>query len=188
MVEEQQLNDSHELTTFAKFFSVFDARTLSPPLPEISKACLLYGLAVGIGTRTVRAIVPYPPAGATDVIARQLANYLYGRWGHPLVIDTRAGADTVIGTALVARAPADGNALLITTDTHVVSVTLVRKLPFDPVGSFEPVSLLGTATNVLLAPLPCRHEQSRNSSHWPKPVPAASFTHRVAMGASAILR
>ncbi len=98
----------------------------------------------------VRAIVPYPPGGGTDIIARQVAAKLYERWGHALVIDNRAGAGTVIGTELAARAPADGYTLLITTGTHAVNATLVRKLPFDPVRSFEPITLLGTAANVLL--------------------------------------
>ncbi len=98
----------------------------------------------------VRAVVPYPPGGGTDIIARQIAARLFDRWGHALVIDNRAGGGTVIGTELVARAPADGYTLLITTGTHAVNASLIAKLPFDPVRSFEPVTLLGTAANVLL--------------------------------------
>lgn len=107
----------------------------------------------------VRAIVPYPPGGGTDIIARQVAAKLYERWGHTLVIDNRAGGGTVIGTELAARAPADGYTLLITTGTHAVNASLVKKLPFDPVRSFESVTLLATAANVLLVhpSIPARH-------------------------------
>ena len=98
----------------------------------------------------VRAIVPYAPGGGTDIIARQLSARLTERWGHALVIDNRAGAATVIGTELAARATPDGYTLLITTGTHAVNATLVKKLPFDPVKSFDPITLLGTAANVLV--------------------------------------
>lgn len=98
----------------------------------------------------VRAVVPYPPGGGTDIIARQIAARLFDRWGQALIIDNRAGGGTVIGTDLVARAPADGYTLLITTGTHAVNASLIAKLPFDPVRNFEPVTLLGTAANVLL--------------------------------------
>lgn len=98
----------------------------------------------------VRAIVPYPPGGGTDIIARQVSARLTERWGYALVIDNRAGAATVIGTELAARAVPDGYTLLITTGTHAVNASLVKKLPFDPLKSFEPVSLLATAANVLV--------------------------------------
>ncbi len=98
----------------------------------------------------VRAIVPYAPGGGTDILARQLGAKLYERWGQPLVIDNRAGGATVIGTEIVARAPADGYTILITTGTHAVNATLHAKLPFDPVRSFDPVTLLAIAANVLV--------------------------------------
>jgi len=98
----------------------------------------------------VRAIVPYAPGGGTDILARQLGARLYERWGQPLVVDNRAGGATVIGTELVARAPADGYTLLITTGTHAVNATLHSKLPFDPIRSFDAVTLIAIAANVLV--------------------------------------
>ena len=106
--------------------------------------------AVTFPNAAVRAVVPYPPGGGTDIIARQIAARLFDRWGHALVIDNRAGGGTVIGADVVARAPADGYTLLITTGTHAVNASLIAKLPFDPIRSFEPVTLLGAAANVLL--------------------------------------
>ena len=116
----------------------------SPAITSAAESAVTFPNAV------VRAVVPYPPGGGTDIIARQIAARLFDRWGQVLIIDNRAGGGTVIGTDLVARAPADGYTLLITTGTHAVNASLIAKLPFDPVRSFEPVTLLGTAANVLL--------------------------------------
>ena len=116
----------------------------SPAITSAAESAVTFPNAV------VRAVVPYPPGGGTDIIARQIAARLFDRWGQALIIDNRAGGGTVIGTDLVARAPADGYTLLITTGTHAVNASLIAKLPFDPVRSFEPVTLLGTAANVLL--------------------------------------
>ncbi len=98
----------------------------------------------------IRAVVPYAPGGGTDILARQIGARLSERLGQSVVIDNRAGGATVIGTDIVARAPADGYTLLITTGTHAVNATLHPKLPFDPIRSFAPVSLLATAPNVLV--------------------------------------
>lgn len=98
----------------------------------------------------VRAVVPYAPGGGTDILVRQIGAKLYERWGQPLVVDNRPGGGTVIGTELVARAPADGYTLLVNTGTHAVNATLYPKLPFDPIRSFEPVTLLASAPNVLI--------------------------------------
>ncbi|MGE5525871.1 MAG: tripartite tricarboxylate transporter substrate binding protein [Rhodospirillaceae bacterium] len=100
--------------------------------------------------RPVRAIVPYAPGGGTDILARVIGEKLYECWQQPLIVDNRPGGGTVIGTELVARAPADGYTLLVSTGTHAVNATLYRRLPFDPVRGFEPVSLLAIAPNVLV--------------------------------------
>ena len=101
-------------------------------------------------TRSVRAVVPYAPGGGTDILARQIGARLHEQWGQSLIIDNRAGGSTVIGADLVARAAPDGYTLLITTGTHAVNATLQPKLPFDPVRSFDPVSLIAVAANVLV--------------------------------------
>jgi tripartite-type tricarboxylate transporter receptor subunit TctC len=101
-------------------------------------------------TRPVRAIVPYAPGGGTDILARVISEKLYERWQQPLIVDNRPGGGTVIGSDAVARAAPDGQTLLVNTGTHAVNATLYRKLPFDPVRSFEPVSLLAIAPNVLV--------------------------------------
>jgi tripartite-type tricarboxylate transporter receptor subunit TctC len=100
--------------------------------------------------RPVRAIVPYAPGGGTDILIRLLGAKLYEKWGQPLIVDNRPGGGTVIGTEAVARSPADGYTLLISTGTHAVNAALYPKLSFDPVKSFEPVTLLAVAPNVLV--------------------------------------
>jgi len=100
--------------------------------------------------RAVRAVVPYAPGGGTDVLIRLLGPKLYERWGQQLIVDNRPGGGTVIGTEDVARSPADGYTLLVSTGTHAVNATLYPKLSFDPVKSFEAITLLAVAPNVLV--------------------------------------
>lgn len=101
--------------------------------------------------RPVRLIVPYPPGGSTDFIARPVSERLSERLGQPFVMDNRGGAATVIGAEIAARAPADGYTLLVATVTTLaVNPALKPKLPYDPVRDFAPVSML-TSQPYLLA-------------------------------------
>lgn len=100
--------------------------------------------------RPVRVIVPYAPGGGSDILVRVLGEKLHERWQQPLVVDYRPGGGTVIGSDVVARAAPDGYTLLIGTGTHAVNATLYRKLPFDPVRSFEAVCLIVISPNVLV--------------------------------------
>lgn len=101
-------------------------------------------------TKPIRMVVPYSPGGGTDILARLIGAKLSESWKQPVVIDNRPGGGTVIGTELVARAPADGHTILIGTGTHTVNATLYPKLPFDPIRDFEPVTLLAVAPNVMV--------------------------------------
>jgi tripartite-type tricarboxylate transporter receptor subunit TctC len=101
--------------------------------------------------KAVRIVVPYAPGGGTDVQARIIAAKLSEAWGQPVIIDNRPGGGTVIGTELVAHAPADGYVLLIGTPTHVVNVGLYPKLPYDPLRDFEPITLMTASPNILVA-------------------------------------
>ena len=100
--------------------------------------------------RPVRVVVPYAPGGGTDILVRSLGDRLFDRWQQPMLIDNRPGGGTVIGSDVVARAVPDGYTLLVSTGTHSVNATLYRKLPFDPLRSFEHVSLLAISPNVLV--------------------------------------
>ena len=101
--------------------------------------------------RPVRMMVPFPPGGANDIVARLVAQKLSERWGKPVVIDNRAGAGGNIGTEIGARANPDGYTLTIgSTSTYSTNVVLDSKLPFDPRRDFAPISLIVTAPNVMV--------------------------------------
>ena len=101
--------------------------------------------------RPVRMMVPFPPGGANDIVARLVAQKLSERWNKPVVIDNRAGAGGNIGTEIGARANPDGYTLTIgSTSTYVTNVVLDAKLPFDPRRDFAPISLIVTAPNVMV--------------------------------------
>ncbi len=91
--------------------------------------------------KPIRIVVPYPPGGGTDVVARTIAQKLHETLGQPAIVDNRAGANGIIGTDQVAKAPADGYAVLITIATHAINPTLYAKLPYDS-ADLAPVSLL----------------------------------------------
>ena len=100
--------------------------------------------------RPLKFVVPFPPGGLTDRIARSLAQDMGESMGQPLVVDNRPGAGATIGSDFVARAKPDGYTILLGAHaSHAINLSLM-KLPYDPVRSFEPVSLLATVPNMLL--------------------------------------
>ena len=102
-------------------------------------------------TKPVRLMVPFPPGGSTDIVARIVAQQVSERLGQQMVIENRGGAGGTIGTALVAKAPADGYTLVLgTTSTHVVAPAVYPKLDYDPIKDFAPVSLLAVTPYLLV--------------------------------------
>ncbi len=91
-------------------------------------------------TKTIRWVIPYPPGGPVDVVARPVAQRLTEAWGQPIVLDPRPGAGTIIGTDLVAKSAPDGYTLLLTAAQHAVVPSVYSKLPFDTAKDFTPVS------------------------------------------------
>ncbi|CAN5450102.1 tripartite tricarboxylate transporter substrate binding protein [soil metagenome] len=102
-------------------------------------------------TQVVRLVVPYPAGGATDVIARSLAERLTANWGQQVLVDNRPGAGTTLAASQIARAPGDGYTLYMTTSAHTISASLYKKLDFDPVKDFAALSLLAKVPLVLVA-------------------------------------
>ena len=100
--------------------------------------------------RPVRLIVPFPPGGVNDIVARVVANGLSSAWGKPMVIDNRGGAAGNIGAEIAARAAPDGYTLFIASSSTASNVALYPKLPFDPRRDFAPISLLVTGAYVLV--------------------------------------
>jgi len=96
----------------------------------------------------VRLIVPFPPGGSNDVVARLVARQLSVNLGQQVVVDNRGGAGGVLGTEAAAQAAPDGYTLLIISIAHAVNPALY-KLNYDPIKSFAPISILATGPNVL---------------------------------------
>src|SRR6185436_12170607 len=90
----------------------------------------------GYPARPVRLIVPYPPGGAVDAVARLTGIRLSEQLNQNFIIDNRAGANGVIGGEIVARAQPDGYTLLSTASIHVINALVVAKVPYDPVKDF----------------------------------------------------
>src|SRR6185503_7737774 len=103
-------------------------------------------------TKPVRIVVAYPPGGGIDVLARQLADKLAPAWNQPVVVENKPGANTIIAAELVARSPADGHTVLMTTDaTFSINPHLYAKLPYDAQRDFAPVTLLVLLQQLLVA-------------------------------------
>jgi len=95
--------------------------------------------------KPVRFIVPFPPGGSVDPLARLLGARLSASLGQQFIVDNRPGGSGSIGAALAAKSPPDGYTFLFVFDTHAVNPTLIPNLPFDTVKDFTPVMLVGTA-------------------------------------------
>jgi tripartite-type tricarboxylate transporter receptor subunit TctC len=103
--------------------------------------------------KPIRLVVPFPPGGATDLFARTVSQKLADRLGQPVVVDNRPGAGGTLGSDIVAKAPADGYTLLLSTSsTHSIGPNLNPKIPYDAVRDFTPISHLGNAPSIMLVP------------------------------------
>jgi tripartite-type tricarboxylate transporter receptor subunit TctC len=100
--------------------------------------------------KSVRLVVPYPPGGGTDTMARTLGQKLSETLGQQVVIDNRPGGGANIGAELAAKAPPDGYTLLMNTIAHASAVSLYRKLGYNFLRDFAPVTLLATTPHILV--------------------------------------
>jgi tripartite-type tricarboxylate transporter receptor subunit TctC len=102
-------------------------------------------------SKPVRLVVPYPPGGGTDTIARPLAQRLTESLKQQVIVDNRGGAGGNIGMELVARSTPDGHTLVLALTAQLaVNPSLYKKLPYDPIKDFEPISLLATGPYILI--------------------------------------
>lgn len=100
--------------------------------------------------KAITIIVPATPGGAIDMAARLVGNKLTGAWGQPVTVDNKGGAAGIIGTDAVARAAPDGYTLALVASSHAINPSVYKKLPFDTIKSFEPVSQTHTVPLVLV--------------------------------------
>jgi tripartite-type tricarboxylate transporter receptor subunit TctC len=102
-------------------------------------------------SKPIRLVVPFPPGGSLDVIARAIGQKLTEAWGQSVVIDNRPGAGGNIGADLVAKSAPDGYTILEgALSTHAVNVSLYAKMPYDPIKDFAPITLVAVTPNVLV--------------------------------------
>ena len=121
-----------------------------------SSFILCCALAMGIASaqtypaRTVRVIVPWPPGGANDVVARIVAQRMTEQLGQQVIVENRGGASGTIGSDLVAKGPADGYTLMVHSATHVANPHLYKKLPYDTLKDFTGVTALAVQVGMLV--------------------------------------
>jgi len=118
-------------------------------------ACLLCAAAApavaqDFPNRALRMIVPFPPGGGTDIVARMLAQKLGEALGQQVIVDNRGGAGGAIGTELLARAAPDGYTAGVVSGSHAINPALQRKMPYDAVRDFTPVTMLVAGPGMLV--------------------------------------
>jgi tripartite-type tricarboxylate transporter receptor subunit TctC len=121
------------------------ARAAAAPMLKPGRA-----FAATYPERTVRIIVPFAPAGPTDIMARILGQNLGDAIGGNVIVENRPGASGNIGIGYVAHAEADGYTLLVVSSAYVVNPSLFAKIPYDPFKDFAPITELGTTPNVIV--------------------------------------
>jgi tripartite-type tricarboxylate transporter receptor subunit TctC len=124
-------------------------------------------------SRPVHVVLPHAPGGGTDLLARLIAERLRAVFDQPFVVENRPGAGINIGTTHVARQPADGYTLLVTTNTHVMNVAFYKQLPYDPIKDFQPVSLIATSPMLMVAPAAVPAKTIREFVGYAKSQPGA---------------
>jgi tripartite-type tricarboxylate transporter receptor subunit TctC len=114
-------------------------------------SCAAFPTLAEYPDKPVKIIVPYPPAGTTDILARLIAQRLTERMKQPFVIENRPGAGGAIGSLAVAKSPADGYTLVMATvNSHGINSALFKNLPYDAVKDFAPITIVGNTPNVLV--------------------------------------
>ena len=120
---------------------------MAPALLVLATSALAQG---PYPSKPIRWIVPYTPGGITDSVTRQIVQRVQDAVGQPIVIENKPGANSIVGADLAAKSPPDGYTVITVIAAHAANATLYAgKLPFDPVKSFSPVSLVATAPLIL---------------------------------------
>ena len=109
------------------------------------------GVAPGYPAKPIRFVVPFPPGGPLDIMARGIGQKLAESWGQPVVVDNRPGAGGSLGAELVAKSPGDGYTLLMgAVSTHAINPHLYPRIGYDPFKDFVPVALVAEVPNILV--------------------------------------
>src|SRR5690349_3006196 len=113
-------------------------------------ASALQALAQGYPTKPVHVVISFTPGSSTDIVGRIVMQKLSEIWGQPVIPENRSGAGGSIGTAVVAKAPADGYTLLVDSNAHTVTPSIYAKLPYDVEKDFVDIAPLASHPNVLI--------------------------------------
>ena len=117
--------------------------------------------------KPIKIVVPYPPGGSTDVVARLIGQKLQESWKQAVVVENRAGASGMIGTDLVAKSAPDGYTLLLAASgPQAVNISLFPKIPYDPVKDFVPITLVVTLPLLMVAPASLPANNAREFIAW----------------------
>ena len=117
----------------------------------LAMLCLVAPAADVMITKPVRLVVPSPPGGVTDTLARALAERLSRQWGQPVIVENKAGANQTIGTDAVAKSPPDGQTLLVFESSALtISPHLYTKLPYDAAKDLSPLTIVGFLSPVIV--------------------------------------
>jgi tripartite-type tricarboxylate transporter receptor subunit TctC len=101
-------------------------------------------------SKPIRFIVPYPPGGTNNLLARMIGQKLTENWGQQVLVDNRPGANTVIGTDILAKSAPDGYSIMAMSGTHIINALLNPALPFDPIKDFAPVGTIASQEYLLV--------------------------------------
>jgi tripartite-type tricarboxylate transporter receptor subunit TctC len=101
--------------------------------------------------KPIKIVIPFPPGGSTDSLGRAIAQKLQEKWGQPVLVENRPGASTLIGSAMVAKAPADGYTLIVAVSSHTTNPAMQASMPFDTLKDFTAVSMLARAPVLAVA-------------------------------------
>lgn len=102
-------------------------------------------VAPGYPAKVIRFIVPYAPGGSSDVLARTLAQKLGASLGQTFMIDNRPGAGSMLGTDIAAKSTPDGYSIILSDMPHVINPSIYAKVPYDPLGDFAPITVIGVS-------------------------------------------
>nr|WP_315594206.1 tripartite tricarboxylate transporter substrate binding protein [uncultured Cupriavidus sp.] len=139
---------------------MYSGKHCAPRRKVLGAVALLLALGLPMGSATaegnypskpIRLIVPYPPGGGTDIVARLLAQKLSQSMGQQVIVDNKGGASTIIGTDQVAKAAPDGYTIGLITDSHAINASFFPKLPYDSANGFAPISQLVSVPLVMVA-------------------------------------
>jgi tripartite-type tricarboxylate transporter receptor subunit TctC len=106
-------------------------------------------MAQSFPSRPIKLIVPFPPGGTADIQARLIGQHMAQALGQPIVIESKPGGGTIIGTSFVAKAPADGHTILLIANSFVINAKLRGNLPYDGIKAFEPIACMTNSPQVI---------------------------------------